>query len=50
LVNSSIKKIEPAVTGKCTALAVACVGKAAELKVVRRQISFPTKNRVERTC
>ncbi len=49
-VNSSVKKIKPALAGKCIAVAVACVGKAAEPKAVRRQISFPTKNRAERTC
>jgi hypothetical protein len=29
LVNSSVKKIKPAFAGKCIAVAVACVGKAA---------------------
>jgi hypothetical protein len=33
-VNSSVKKINPALAGKCIALAVACVGMAAESKVV----------------
>jgi hypothetical protein len=50
LVNSSVKNIKPAFAGKCIAVAVACVEKAAEPKQVRRQISFPTKNRVECTC
>jgi hypothetical protein len=50
LVNSSVKNIEPALAGKYIAVAVACVEKAAEPKVVRRRISFPTKNRAECTC
>ncbi len=50
LVNSSVKKIKPAFAGKCMAMAVAYVGKAAEPKLVRRQISFLTKNREECTC
>jgi hypothetical protein len=45
--NSSVKKIKPAFAGKCIAMAVACVGKAAEPKEVRRRISFPTKNRAD---
>jgi hypothetical protein len=49
-VNSSVKKIKPALAGKCIVVPLACVGKATEPKVVRRKISFPTKNRVERTC
>jgi hypothetical protein len=49
-VNLSVKKIKPALAGKCITVAVACVGKAAERKVVWWQISFPTKNRAERTC
>jgi hypothetical protein len=44
-VNSSVKKINPALAGKCIALAVACVGMAAESKVVWQQISFLTKHR-----
>ncbi len=44
LVNSSVKKIKPAFVGKCIAVAVACVVKAAEPKEVRRQASFLTKN------
>jgi hypothetical protein len=36
--------------GKCIAVAVACVGLAAELKVARRQASFSTKRRAEHTC
>ncbi len=39
-VYSSVKKIKPALAGKCIAVAVACVGKAAEPKVFWRQISF----------
>jgi hypothetical protein len=50
LVNSSVRKIKPAFAGKCIAVAVACVGKAAEPKGVRWRISFPTKNRAECTC
>jgi hypothetical protein len=49
-VNSSVKKIRPALAGNCIAVAVACVGVAAEPKVVRRLISFPNKHRAERTC
>jgi acyl dehydratase len=45
LVNLSVKKIKPVFAGKCIAMAVACVGKAAEPKEVLRRISFPTKNR-----
>jgi hypothetical protein len=30
LVNLSVKKIQPGFAGKCIAVAVACVGKAAE--------------------
>jgi hypothetical protein len=33
-VNSSVKKIRLALAGKCIAVAVACVGVAAEPKVV----------------
>jgi hypothetical protein len=40
LVNSAVKKINPALAGKGIAVAVACVGLAAEPKVVRRQASF----------
>jgi acyl dehydratase len=50
LVNSSVRNIKPAFAGKCIAVAVACVEKAAEPKGVRRRISFPTKNRAECTC
>jgi hypothetical protein len=49
-VNSSVRKINPALTGKCIAVAVACVGMAAQLKVVRRLVSFPTKHRAKHTC
>jgi hypothetical protein len=45
LVNSTVRNIRPAFAGKCIAVAVACVGKAAEPKGVRRHISFLTKNR-----
>jgi hypothetical protein len=50
LVSLSVRKISPALAGKCIAVAVACAGLAAEPKVVRRQTSFPTKHRVEHTC
>jgi hypothetical protein len=44
-VNSSVKKINPALAGKCMAVVVACVGLAAEPKVVQWQARFPTKYR-----
>jgi hypothetical protein len=50
LVNSSVKNIKPALVGKCIAVAVACVEKAAEPKRVQQQIGFLTKNRSECTC
>ncbi len=40
LVNLSVKKIKSTFAGKCIAVGVACVGKAAEPKGVRRRISF----------
>jgi hypothetical protein len=46
----SVKKIKTALAGKCIAIVVACVGKAAEPKEVWQQISFLTKNRAERSC
>jgi hypothetical protein len=49
-VSPSVRKISPALAGKCIAVAVACVGLAAEMKMVRRQSSFPTKHRVIHTC
>ncbi len=49
-VNLSVRKINPALAGKGIAVAVACVGLAAKLKVARRQASFLTKHRVEPTC
>jgi hypothetical protein len=49
LVGSSVRKISPALPGKCIAVAVACAGLAAEPKVVWRQTSFLTKHRVEHT-
>ncbi len=49
-VYSSVKKIRPTLAGKCIAVAVACAGVAAEPKVVRWLISFPTKHRAKRTC
>jgi Ni/Co efflux regulator RcnB len=50
LVSSSDRKISPALAGKFIAVAVACAGLAAKLKVVQQQTSFPTKHRVEHTC
>ncbi len=49
-VNSYVRKINPALAGKCIAMAVACVGLAAEPKMVQRQASFQTKHRAEHTC
>jgi hypothetical protein len=49
-VSSSVRKMSPALAGKCIALAVACAGLAAEPKMVWGQNSFPTKRRVEHTC
>jgi hypothetical protein len=49
-VNSSVKKINLALAGKCIAVPVEFVGMAAEAKVVRQLISFPTKQRAKRTC
>jgi hypothetical protein len=40
LVNLSVQKFKPAFAGKSIAVAVLCVGKAAEPKAVQRQISF----------
>ncbi len=48
-VNSSFRKINPAFAGKCIAVVVACVGLAAEPKMVQQQASFPTKHRAECT-
>jgi hypothetical protein len=50
LVNSPVIKTMPVFAGKYIAVAVACVEKATEPKEVRKQISFPTTNRVECTC
>ncbi len=49
-VNLFVRKINPAFAGKCIAMAVACVGLAAEQKVAQRQASFMTKHRAEHTC
>jgi hypothetical protein len=49
-VSSSLRKMSPASAGKCIAVAVACAGLAAEPKMVWRQTSFSTKDRVEHTC
>jgi hypothetical protein len=48
-VNSSVKKINPALAGKCIAVALACVGMGAKPKVVQWLISFLTKHRAKRT-
>jgi hypothetical protein len=50
LVNSSVRKISPALAGKCIAVAVACAGMAAEPEKVRQHFSFPKKYRVQYTC
>jgi hypothetical protein len=50
IVSSSVRKMSPALAGKCIAVAMACAGLAAEPKMVRRQTSFPTKHRVQYTC
>ncbi len=49
-VNLSVRKINPAFARKCIAVAMTCVGLAAEPKVVRRHAIFPIKNRAGRTC
>jgi hypothetical protein len=50
LVNISVRKISPALAGKCIAMAVACAGMAAKPEKVRRHFSFPSKYRVQYTC
>jgi hypothetical protein len=40
LVNLSVRKISPALAGRCIAVAVACAGMAVEPEGVRRQFSF----------
>jgi hypothetical protein len=50
LISSSVRKISPAVAGKCIAVLVPCVGLATKPKVVQRQASFLTKHRVKHTC
>jgi hypothetical protein len=45
-----VRKIRPALAGKCIAVALACVELAAKLKVVLRQASFLTNHRVKHTC
>jgi hypothetical protein len=47
LVNSSVRKISPALAGKCIAVAVACAGIAAEPEKVWRHFSFLRKYRVQ---
>ncbi len=44
-VRLSVRKMGPALVGKCIAVAVACAGLATEPKMVRRQTSFLTKHR-----
>jgi hypothetical protein len=50
LVNSSVRKISPALARKCIAVAVVCAGIAAEPERVRRHFSIPRKYRVQYTC
>jgi hypothetical protein len=50
LVNSSVRKISPALAGKCIAMAVACARMAAEPEQLWRHFSFPSKYRVQYTC
>jgi hypothetical protein len=50
LVSSSVRKISPALAGKCLAIAVACDGVAAGLGRVLQQLSFLTKHRAKHTC
>jgi hypothetical protein len=50
LVNSSARKISPALAGNCTAVAVACAGMATEPEKVWRRFSFLRKYRVQYTC
>jgi hypothetical protein len=50
LVSSSVRKINPALARKRIAMAVACVGMAAEQKEVQWLDCFPTKHRVKHTC
>jgi hypothetical protein len=50
LVNSSERKISPALAGKCIAVAVACAGMAAEPERVRQHFSFLSKYKVQYTC
>jgi hypothetical protein len=50
LVNSSVRKISPALAGKCIAVAVACAGMATEPEKVRLHFSFLRKYRVQYTC
>jgi hypothetical protein len=50
LVNSSARKISPALAGKCITVAVACAGMAAKPERVRQHFSFPRRYRVQYTC
>jgi hypothetical protein len=50
LVSSSVRKINPALAGKCIAVAVVCVRMAGEPKWVRQLFSFSTKHSVQHTC
>jgi hypothetical protein len=49
LVSSSVRKISPALAGKCIAVTVACVELTAKPKMVRWQASFPIKHRMKQT-
>jgi hypothetical protein len=50
LVSLSVRKIHPALAGKCIAVAVACVGMATEPKGVWWLVSFSTKHRMKHSC
>jgi hypothetical protein len=49
-VNSSVKKIRPALAGKCIAVAVACVSGCRTESGSAANYSFPNKHRAECTC
>jgi hypothetical protein len=50
LVNSSVRKISPALAGKCIAVAVVCAGMAAEPEKVRQYFIFLRNHRLQYTC
>jgi hypothetical protein len=45
LVNSSVRKINPAFAGKCMAVAVACAGVATEPARDRQHFNFLTRHK-----